>query len=289
MAKVKDKYRHLRESKPRLYLNSFKDQIKNNVCQARLINKIHIGIDRDEFTLFYQPEYNLVTKEITGVEALVRWVPSGNGIIYPEAFIPIAEKSQIIYQLERMIIHKALQQKLQWEREGLGHIELSINLSSKSLESEKDFTNIERILSSYKVNYKTIIFEITETMVITNINIVMERLNRLRKHGIRIALDDFGTGYSSLIHLIRLPIDIIKIDRSFIKSIPDCNGEKTITKSILGMAHGLNYKVVAEGIETKEQLKYLQQNACEGGQGFLLCIPLPSYKVTDVIKGKKLM
>ena len=193
-----------------------------------------------------------------------RWVPSGNGIIYPEAFIPIAEKSQIIYQLERMIIHKALQQKLQWEREGLGYIELSINLSSKSLESEKDFTNIERILSSYKVNYKTIIFEITETMVITNINIVMERLNRLRKHGIRIALDDFGTGYSSLIHLIRLPIDIIKIDEVLLNQFPIVMG-KTITKVYL-MAHGLNYKVVAEGIETKEQLKYYSKTPVKGSR-----------------------
>ena len=135
--------------------------------------------------------------------------------------------------------------------EGLGHIELSINLSGKSIESDNDFKIIEEIVSSYQINYNTVIFEITESTVITNINLAMERLSRLKKYGIRFALDDFGTGYSSLVHLIKLPIDIIKIDRSFIKSIPEGVEETSITKSILSMAHDLNYKVVAEGIETK--------------------------------------
>jgi EAL domain-containing protein (putative c-di-GMP-specific phosphodiesterase class I) len=263
-----------------------KNLIKQKLGKNRMINKINMGIARDEFTLFYQPEYNLENNEIIGVEALVRWISPGKGIIPPDSFIPLAEKTELIYELERMIIRKALDQKLKWEEEGLGHIELSINLSSKSIESDKDFRIIEEIISSYQVNYKTVIFEITETMVITNVDLAMERLNRLRKHGIRFALDDFGTGFSSLVHLIKLPIDIIKIDRSFIKSIPNCNEETSITKNILSMAHDLNFKVVAEGIETMEQLKYLQQNSCEGGQGFLLCVPLPSEQVAKVIRGE---
>lgn len=184
-----------------------------------------------------------------------------------------------------MILCKALKQKQLWEQDGLGHIELSINLSGKSIESEDDFRIIEEIISSYRVDYNKIIFEITETVIITNINLVMERLNRLKRHGIRFALDDFGTGYSSLVHLVKLPIDIIKIDRSFIRSIPYNIEETTITKNILTMAHDLSYKVVAEGIETKEQLEYLRKNFCEGGQGFLLCVPLPSELVSQVIRG----
>lgn len=268
---------------------SIKNQIVQNsgqnIGQSNLVSQIQAGIVHDEFTLFYQPEYNLETKEIIGVEALVRWISPEMGLIPPDVFIPLAEKSDLIYELERMIICKALEQKQIWEQVGLEHIEISINLSSKSIESEDDFRIIEDIISSYKVDYNRVIFEITESVVITNTNLVVERINRLKMHGIRFALDDFGTGYSSLAHLLKLPIDIIKIDKDFIKSIPDCNVETTITKNILTMAHDLNFKVVAEGIETHAQMEYLKQNACERGQGFLLCVPLPSDQVIEVIKG----
>jgi EAL domain-containing protein (putative c-di-GMP-specific phosphodiesterase class I) len=263
-----------------------KNKIVKNLGNNRMVNSIQTGIARDEFTLFYQPEYNLESNEIIGVEALVRWISPEKGMIPPDAFIPLAEKTNIIYELERMIICKALEQKKLWEQEDLGHIELSINLSSRSIDSEDNFKIIEDIISSYKVNYKTIIFEITESVVIANIDLALERINRLRKYGIRFALDDFGTGYSSLTHLLKLPIDIIKIDKSFIRSIPYCSEETSITKNILTMAHDLRFKVVAEGIETLAQLEYLRKNSCEGGQGFLLCIPLSSERVVDVLKAR---
>ena len=218
-------------------IHKIKNKIRGKFGKAKIRNKIQMGINRDEFVLFYQPEYNLATNKIIGVEALVRWVSPERGVISPDCFIPIAEKTNLVYELERMIIRKALEQKLEWEQQGLGHIELSINLSSKSLESEDDFQIIEEIISSYKINYNTLIFEITETTVIENIDLAMIRLNRLKSLGIKIALDDFGTGYSSLTHLVKLPIDIIKIDRSFINSIPDGYDELTITKNILSMAH----------------------------------------------------
>lgn len=268
-------------------ISRIKNQITYNFGQSRMVNKIQIGIARDEFTMFYQPEYNLETNEIVGVEALVRWISPQDGMISPDNFIPLAERSHLIHDLERVIIRKALMQKQIWEQEGLGHIELSINLSSKTLESENHFESIEKIIRSFHVNYEKVIFEITETVIISDVSLAMERLKRLRSYGIKIALDDFGTGFSSLIHLIKLPIDIIKIDRNFIRSIPESEGETTITKNILTMAHDLKYKVVAEGIETKEQLEYLQQNSCQGGQGYLLCVPLPSGEVTQVIKGSK--
>lgn len=265
MMKVNQKYYDSSKGSSVPRISSIKNQIKQGLEHNKMINKIQMGIVRDEFTLYFQPEYNLNTNEIIGVEALVRWISPGDGIITPDTFIPVAETTELIYELERVVIRKALDQKRKWEREGLGHIELSINLSGKSIESDNDFKIIEEIVSSYQINYNTVIFEITESTVITNINLAMERLSRLKKYGIRFALDDFGTGYSSLVHLIKLPIDIIKIDRSFIKSIPEGVEETSITKSILSMAHDLNYKVVAEGIETKEQLEYLQKNSCEGG------------------------
>ncbi len=267
-------------------INIYSDVLKNNIIeQVRMTNMLQSGIEKEELTLFFQPEFNLDTNAIIGVEALVRWPQPANGFISPDIFIPLAEKTKQIYVLERWIINKALQQKEQWEKEGLGDIELSINLSGKTLESEINFNKIEEIIASFNVNFNTVIFEITETVVISQVDLVIERLNRLRSYGIKIALDDFGTGYSSLAHIMRLPIDIVKIDRSFIKALPYGRDEAVITKNIIAMAHDLNYRVVAEGIETQAQLEYLRRLSCERGQGFLLCKPLPSEKLYEVIEG----
>ena len=265
----------------------YSDELQEAITsQIQMVNRLRAGIEREEFTLYYQPEYKLDTIEIIGVEALVRWPQSSKGFISPEKFIPVAEKSKQIYALERWIVNTALQQKLAWERQGLNHIDLSINLSSETLESESNFRIIEEIISSYQVDYTKITFEITETAIITNVEKAIKRLSRLRRFGIKIALDDFGTGYYSLTHLLKFPIDIIKIDKSFIKSIPDANEETVITKNILAMAQGLNYRVVAEGIETQEQLEYLRQNSCERGQGYLLCTPLPAEKISELLRHK---
>ena len=269
-------------------INIYSVELQNDITRnVHMVNKLQKGIEKEEFTLFYQPEYDLNSNEVIGVEALIRWLQPINGFISPEIFIPIAEKSKQIYVLERWIINTALQQKEKWEKDGLEYIELSINLSSKTLESENNFQKIEDIIASYKVDYSKIIFEVTETVIISHVDLVIERLNRLRSYGIRIALDDFGTGFSSLTHILKLPIDIIKIDRSFIKSIALGNEEALITQNILSLARDLNYRVVAEGIETQEQLEYLKMLSCERGQGFLLCKPLPSDKLHEVLRRKK--
>lgn len=265
-------------------INIYSDELLNNIIsQVQMVNNLQAGLEKEEFALYYQPIYNLRANEVVGVEALVRW-PHPNGFISPDIFIPVAEKSKQIYELERWIISKTLQQKERWEREGLDHLEISINLSSKTIESESNFQKIENIISSYKVNYSKIIFEITETVVMTHVDMAIERLNRLKSYGIRLALDDFGTGYSSLTHISKLPIDTIKIDRSFITCIPNGNEETVITQNILSLAHDLNYRVVAEGIETQEQLEYLKKISCERGQGYHLCKPLPSEQLDEVLR-----
>lgn len=256
---------------------------KDATAHSSLAGMLKAGLKKEEFTLYYQPEYNLDTNEVNGVEALTRWFHPAIGYIAPQRFITAAEESGQIYDLEYWIVRKALDQKLQWEREGLGHIELSINLSSKTLESESAFNRLEELISSYNINYSKVIMEITETVIISNLEVATERLDRLRRTGIRIALDDFGTGYSSLLHLIKLPVDIIKIDRSFIRELPGSNEGTIVVKNILTLAHEMKYKVVAEGIETQEQLEYLRENYCECGQGFLLCIPLPPEKLNNIL------
>lgn len=261
----------------------FKEELQNEfVSKVRMVNELQKGIQEQNFTLFYQPIFNLRTNKIMGVESLVRWIHPQKGIVSPTLFIPVAEESKQIYILEKWIISKALQQKKQWEVEEFYHIELSINISSKTLESDFYFNEIEQLLLSYKVDFSKVIFEITETAFLYNIDIAAERINRLKRLGIKIALDDFGTGYSSLSHLKELPIDIIKIDRSFVNSIPNCEKNMIIIKNLLSIAHDLNLKVIAEGVETKNQLKILKQYSCDLGQGFLFYKPLTEEKVKKI-------
>lgn len=261
-----------------------KDIQRNNLEHIQMANKLQSGIENEEFTLFYQPQFKLDTGEIVGMEALVRWVHPKEGFISPMEFIPVAEETGQIYNIERYIIKNALTQRKQWEEEGFSHIELSINLSGKTLTSDINFQELEILLSTFDVDYSKIIIEITETAIISNVDLVTQRLNRLKEKGFKIALDDFGTGYSSLTYLKRFPIDIIKLDRSFINLIPQNSIDNVIIKHILSLAHDLKYEVVAEGIETTEQLEYLKKHYCESGQGYLLSKPLPEENVSKLLK-----
>lgn len=276
-------YAAKREGKDRILFYN-RELSENNLWHIQMVNKLQSGIENEEFILFYQPQFNLNTGEIIGVEALVRWIHPKEGIIPPMEFIPLAEETGQIYNIERWIIKNALQQKKHWEEQGLNYIELSINLSSKTLISSVNFQQIEDLFSSFNVDYSKITLEITETAVISNVDSVIEPLNRLKKKGIKIALDDFGTGYSSLTHLKSLPIDIIKLDKSFIDSIVENSKDTMIVKYILSLAHDLKCKVVAEGIETREQLKYLKKYYCDNGQGYLLSKPLCKEDVSELIK-----
>lgn len=260
-----------------------KDLQKRSEWHINMANKIQAGMDSQEFTLFYQPQFNLDTNEIVGAEALIRWKHLNEQFISPEKFIPIAEITGQIFKLELWIFETALKQKQEWEAKGLGRISISINLSAKTLNSIENFEKLEELFDSYNIDYSKVCIEITETAIISNVVPLVDKLNRLKKRGIKIALDDFGTGYSSLTYLKQLPIDIIKLDRDFIKLISDCERTSLIVKSILNLAKDLKYKVVAEGIESQEQLECLKNYGCENGQGFLLSKPLPHDKVTELL------
>lgn len=181
-----------KEGAIQFYTDEYQEEIIN---QVYLTSQLQKGLDNKEYTLYFQPEFDLRTNKIIGAEALIRWFHPGTGFISPDKFIPIAEKSKLIYDIELIVFDKALKQKLQWEKEGLEHLELSINLSGRTLENENRFRKLEKILASYNLNYSKIIIEITETMKLEAIKPIVERLNRLRKLGLKIALDDFGTGF----------------------------------------------------------------------------------------------
>ena len=254
------------------YKNDF---LKANIKTVNMANRLKNALDREHLTLFYQPQVNIITGEIIGVEVLVRWIDPERGFIPPIEFIPLAEETGQIYKVERWIFKTALEQKQKWEQNGLKHIKVAINLSSKTLASDVNFRKLEYLLEAYTVDYSTIVVEITETAIITDIHSAIRRLEILAKKGINIALDDFGTGYSSLSYLRNVPLNVIKLDRSFINSIQENGRELLIIKAVLSLCKDLNYDVVAEGIETKEQLQFLQKQQCTIGQGYLFSKPIP--------------
>jgi diguanylate cyclase (GGDEF)-like protein len=257
---------------------------KNNDKHLKMINDLQYGIDEEQFLLYYQPQFDLNTGTIIGMEALVRWIHPKDGFISPGEFIPIAEESGQIYRLERFILTKALEQKRSLETQGFHDLIMSINLSGKTLTSSLNFDDIEQIIANAQVNLNKVVIEITETADISDVDIVIRHLNRLKARGLRIALDDFGTGYSSLNYLKKFPIDIIKLDRSFINAINEDGIDVLLIKNILTLAHDLEFEVVAEGIETKEQLEYLKEHLCEIGQGYLFSKPLPEERMHSLLE-----
>jgi len=260
--------------------------LEENNENIKLINQLHCAIKNNELVLYYQPQYELTSGEISGFEALVRWIHPEKGLVPPMKFIPLAEETGQIYDLERWIIETALKRKLIFEEEGKKDLFLSINLSSKTLSSELNFIELECIFANYDIDYSHIVIEITETAIVSEMGFAVERLNKLRKLGMKIALDDFGTGYSSLIHLKDMPIDIIKLDRDFVSGIEEHGKAAAIVKALLYLTNDLNYEVVAEGIETKEQLEYLKKYKCKTGQGYLMSKPITIEEVQRLLSLK---
>jgi diguanylate cyclase (GGDEF)-like protein/PAS domain S-box-containing protein len=276
-------YEAKREGKNRVLF--YQEKInEQNFKHMNMINNLQYGIDEEQFVLYYQPQFDLVSEKIIGMEALVRWFHPREGFISPVDFIPVAEESGQIYKLERWIVAKALEQKRILEELGFTDIIMSINLSGKTLTSEINFTELEQIIIDAKVDFCKVVIEITETANISDVDIVIYHLNRLKSLGIRVALDDFGTGYSSLNYLKKFPINIIKLDKSFIDAISENGIDTLLIKNILTLAHDLEFEVIAEGIETKEQLEFLKQHYCGSGQGYLLGRPAPEDILHELLR-----
>lgn len=271
-------YSAKREGKNRVLF--YKEDIsEDNANHLKMINHLHYAIEEEQFVLYYQPQIGLIDGAIIGMEALVRWFHPEEGFIPPSEFIPLAEDSGQIFKLERWIVTRALEQKKKWEEQGFTDLVLSINLSGKTLTSSINFSEIERIITNSSVDLNKVMIEVTETASISNMEIVIKHLEVLRKFGIKIALDDFGTGYSSLNYLKLFPINVVKLDRSFINTINENGVDMLLIKNILTLAHDLEFEVVAEGIETKEQLDFLRNCCCETGQGYLFSKPIPVDKM----------
>lgn len=258
-------------------------KLKNLWDYMKLINEIKRGIAKDEFILYYQPQFNINTRNITGVEALVRWKHPKRGFIPASLFIFAVEKSNQIFKLEKIILTNALNEMQNWEKEGI-KLELAINISGKTIGSHKHFNEVEKIISSYSVKHERLTLELTETSLLYDVNQVGNRIKQLKKSlGIKIALDDFGTGYSSLTHLKNFPIDQIKIDKSFISALDENDKDVYIIKNLISLAHDIQCEVVAEGIENNFQLNLLKEFSCDKGQGYLVCKPMSFNRIKELI------
>jgi diguanylate cyclase (GGDEF)-like protein len=263
------------------YSENLKDQ---NLRYIALVNELHKAIENREFYLVYQPIINLVSGKIIGVEALIRWRHPEKGVISPLDFIPIAEETGLIHSIGTWVLKTALLQKRDWEDKGLSNIKMSVNVSGKSLIQEGFVNEVRNIISDLRLNSSEVQIEITESVLIEKMKQSQKVLEDLSEMGIQIALDDFGTGYSSLTYLKNLPIDVVKLDGNFVKGIITQEEDSVIVESVIKLTHDLNLTLVAEGIETEEQLKLLKNNCCDYGQGYYFSKPLEKDMVEIMMK-----
>ncbi len=247
-----------------------------NRKRIAMINSLRMAVINKEFSLLYQPITTLTTDTICGVEALIRWNHPVSGFIPPSDFIPLAEESGLITEIDKWVLSEALKQKKIWEDSGYPPIKISINISGHSLRWKGLAGEIRHQLNITGVKPSEVLFEVTETSLIEDMDTSVELLKSLRDMGVRIALDDFGIGYSSLTYLKKLPIDIVKLDRSFVNEITNQEHTDIIVETIIRLAHDLDLKITAEGIETSNQRQYLANLLCDFGQGYYYSKPVTS-------------
>jgi diguanylate cyclase (GGDEF)-like protein len=246
--------------------------------------KLRSALEKDEFTLHYQPQVELGSGLITGVEALIRWHPGGGELIPPADFIPIAEETSLILEIDRWVLHAACEQMRLWGEAGFVNRRISVNISALHFRRARILETVDTALEETGLKADCLELEITEGVLMEDVEEAVSTLGQLRSRGINIAVDDFGTGYSSLSYLKRFPINRIKIDRSFISGVTTDNDDAAITRTIIAMAQNLNREVIAEGVETKEQLDFLRAEGCNQVQGYYFSKPLPADEFKRLIE-----
>ncbi len=257
------------------------DMLAASVQRLALRADLPGAAQRKELCLLYQPKLDLQSGQVMGVEALVRWIHPQYGMLSPAMFIPIAETSGDIMDIGNWVLHEACRQMADWRATGEAVLPVAINLSARQFADPALAVNIESAIRRYALDGELLELEVTESLVIEDPARAMKVLSALQAIGVRIAVDDFGTGYSSLAQLKRFPVDSLKIDRSFVQDIPGEPNDVAIVKAIIAMGHALNLKVIAEGVETSDQLRFLQRHDCDAIQGYYLSQPLSADQLRD--------
>jgi diguanylate cyclase (GGDEF)-like protein len=250
-----------------------------------LENKLRQALDNEEFVIHYQPKLNIATQAITGVEALLRWNEPNAGLVAPARFISVLEETGLILEVGRWVLRQAIEQYLSWRDRGLVALPIAVNVSSLQLRDPDFFDEIRYRIGRDARVAEGLQLEITESLMMDDVNQSITSLESLRDVGVHVAMDDFGTGFSSLSYLAKLPIDTLKIDRSFVSEMTNSEEGLALVATTINLAHSMRLRVVAEGVETEVQLQRLRELGCDEMQGFLFCKPVP----VDVLEGKFLM
>ncbi len=252
------------------------------VQRLSMESDLHRALQREELVLHYQPIVNVETGEIVGVEALVRWLHPERGVLYPDAFIPLAEDSGLIVPLGEWVLRAACRQAIAWQEAGAGPLFISVNLSPRQMRQELASV-VAQVLRETGLSPSHLMLEVTEGAIMVEMERAISLLLSLRGMGVQVCVDDFGTGHSSLSHLKMLPVDVIKVDRSFVWDMVGNRADAAIVASVVTLAQALGLRVIAEGVETEEQAALLRRMGCREMQGFLFSRPLPEAEMTELL------
>lgn len=265
----------------------YNDSMDQNASRRFTIaNSMRRGLDRGEFRLYYQPKLDVSTDCIVATEALVRWQHPELGLLAPTEFIQLAEESGLIVDLGEWVLREACRQNMAWRQDGMEGLRVAVNLSGYQLQHSRLVETVRTILEETGMPGEQLEFEITESVIMQNPDYAVEVLNEISSLGIHISIDDFGTGYSSLSHLKRFSVNTLKIDKSFVRDVESNSTDAAIASAIIAMGSSLNLKVIAEGVETKQQMDFLRDNNCDQVQGFLISRPLPADQALEVLRQK---
>ncbi|WP_395408172.1 EAL domain-containing protein [Pseudoduganella sp. UC29_106] len=252
--------------------------------QISLEVELRDALERREFVNYYQPKVDLRTGKLAGAEALVRWHHPVRGIIEPNEFVPVLERTGLVIAVGRQVMQRAMEDWRSWYEAGLEPPQIAVNVAPAQFRCDSLFSDIERALNTAGAHMQPLSIEITESSLVSDHSRVIDVLSRVRALDVPVAIDDFGTGYSSLAYLVTLPVDVMKIDRSFVMKMSQDAGYMGLVSTVVTLAHNLDLKVVAEGIETEEEAKLLKLLRCEQGQGYLYSRPVPADEFAALLK-----
>ncbi|NQD58809.1 EAL domain-containing protein, partial [Pseudomonas sp. CM25] len=262
----------------------FNERINRNARSlADLESELRRALRRDELELHYQPRLNMADGRIVGLEALVRWRHAERGLLPPSEFVPLAEQSGLIVPLGYWVISRALRDMQVLCERGLEPLHMAVNLSFRQFQDSQLLATLSRLILEHGVDARWLEFELTETAVMRRNELVRQTMDALGRLGVRFSLDDFGTGFSSFVHLNSLPIALLKVDRSFVAEMEMREENRKLVHAMINLAHNLNLEVVAEGVESEEQLALLREFGCDQVQGFLVSKPLPVAELMEFL------
>jgi EAL domain-containing protein (putative c-di-GMP-specific phosphodiesterase class I) len=252
--------------------------------RAELESSLRRALDRKEFELFYQSKVDGKTGRIIGAEALIRWRHPELGLVSPTRFIPMAEEIGLIVPIGDWVLHAACSQIKAWQLDGLPKINVSVNLSARQFKQERLVESVAETLQSFGLEAQYLELELTESMVMNSAEMFITKLRELEDLGVQLSIDDFGTGYSSLSYLKRFPLHHLKIDQSFVRDIATDEDDASITSTVISLGHSLDLKVIAEGVETEEQVAFLREHRCDEMQGYYFSKPLPAHEFAALLR-----